>query len=374
MRLNILEVLNSYPGETFIQEHAKAITQHTDIQLSWAFWQTDKIGKLKKVVPELYDCVALANPNRLSGTRKAMIKASYFNAEDAYVKALKKQVRHLKPDIIHFHFATLAVQHHKWVLDLNIPFTFSIRGSDIQTQTVVSKEYSAKLAEVTERAIAVHSVCEHLTTEFFNVCGANDKTTVIRTAIGDRWRGIIRNPVKGNILSVGRLHWRKGYPDLLVAGSILRQNGADFRLTIIGEGDQRQQLEFMIRDLSLNDCVNLVGKLPQELISSHFAAAHAFVLPSLAEGFPNVVAEAVFARVPVIASEASNVSEIFSDDEVVLTPSHNPEKLAENIMRFVTTNEPRVNQEMTDRAFKKSESIFSHLQHAKAFQNFWKKI
>lgn len=370
----MLEILNGYPGETFIQEHAKAVIQHTDIQLSWAFWQNTQPGKLNNAVPGLQNCVGLINPNRLSKIKKAGIKLAYLNDKNSYAKALKRQVSVLKPNIIHFQFATLAVQHYRWVLDLGIPFTFSIRGSDIQTQTIISKEYIERLSKATDLSSGVHSVSDHLTNEFFKICGQNDKTTTIRTAIGEHWKNVLRNPIKGNLLAVGRLHWTKAYPDLLLACRLLKRDGFNIHLSIIGEGEQRSLLEYMIRDLDLSNEVKLVGKLDTSQIKNYLEKVDVFVLSSIAEGFPNVAGEAALAKVPIVATEDTFISEVFEpDNEVLMAKTGDPESISSKIQVLLEMDEEE-KKKLTKEAQVRAITSFSSHQHGAEFNTFWHSV
>jgi colanic acid/amylovoran biosynthesis glycosyltransferase len=371
--VKVLEILNSFPGETFIQEHARAITEHSSVDLSWAFWQTKKVGAYKKKpVVGLKHCIGLINPNRISKIFKAIIWARYLGHKDCYKQALMNQINAIKPDIIHFQFATLAVQHYKWVCELGIPFTFSIRGSDIQTQCVISKSYVDMLKILSEKAAAIHSVSDQLKLDLFKYCGNNSKTTVIRTAIDNHWVVDYRNPVKGQIVTVGRLHWRKGFSDLLIACHLLKKLGIGFHLIIIGEGNERAILEYMIRDLDLSAEVTLKGSLDQSSIKEYFKSSDFFVLSSLAEGFPNVAAEAALARVPMVATKDSFVAEIFEDEKhCLLAETGVPEKLAFRMKQMMEMNLTD-KLAMTEAAFSIAKSIFSRRNHNQEFMNFWK--
>ncbi|MCB0494158.1 MAG: glycosyltransferase family 4 protein [Cyclobacteriaceae bacterium] len=371
--MHVLEILNAYPGETFIQEHAKAVIQYTDIKLSWAFWQTSRTGALPKPITGLKNCVGLINPNRISKVKKAGIRLAHLNDKDSYVKALKRQVKALKPDVIHFHFATLAVQHYRWVEELGIPFTFSIRGSDIRTETTRSDATIETLKMVVHKASRIHTVCDHLQDELFEIAGKNNKTTTIRTAIASHWRNVERKPELGNMVSIGRLHWSKGYADLLLACDEMKKKEVSFKLTIIGEGEQRPLLEYMIRDLNLADVVELVGKQDVTSIKSYLSWADIFVLSSIAEGFPNVVAEAALAGIPIVASSGSFVSEVLSSEsEFLIVPTGSPGEMANRLSELLDMDIGKKNA-MANRAREQTLVELAPDRHATLFEKFWSK-
>ena len=102
------------------------------------------------------------------------------------------------------------------------------------------------------------------------------------------------------VLAVGRLHPQKAF-DITIdafAQSSLAQK--DWRLVIIGEGDQRKSLEEKARRLNLENQIFLPGFKPN--IASWYQDAACLLVTSKYEGTPNVVLEALFCGVPVIVS------------------------------------------------------------------------
>lgn len=374
--MRVLEILNAYPGETFLREHATAILSHTDIRLAWAFTQSNRAGRLRPhPVQNLSNTIGLTNPNRLSSLDKTFLRLRYFNTNDSYGAAWKSQIRRLNPDIVHFHFASLAARHFPAMRELGIPFTFSIRGSDIQVDPVVrGEEYVARLKETTAAAVGAHAVTEDLKETFNRVVGCrNSHLQVIRTCVSTAWSNVVRSP-KGNLfLAVGRLHWRKGFADLLIAAAGLKRRGLDFSLIIVGEGPERSRLSFMINDLGLRDCVQLKGNLDHRHLLSYMEQAGWFVLSSLQEGFPNVLAEAIIARVPVITTNLPGILEVLEGSTRALVAKVAvPESLEASMVEALTMSAERA-AGMADAAYKVAQPLFSGEAHASHFESFWRK-
>ncbi|MGV3486297.1 MAG: glycosyltransferase [Planctomycetaceae bacterium] len=106
------------------------------------------------------------------------------------------------------------------------------------------------------------------------------------------------------IVCVGRMSEEKGQRDLLLALDRLRRHYPDFqlpRLWLVGDGPQRKAMEAMSAKLRLEDCVVFVGHVTNP--APWVATADALCLPSLFEGFPNVMLEAMALGTPVIASD-----------------------------------------------------------------------
>lgn len=136
--------------------------------------------------------------------------------------------------------------------------------------------------------------------------------------ISDRKKAIIPNCVKKpgyqknevdvlrpvqKIISVGRLCPNKGFATLIKAFSEVVHQKPDLTLTIYGEGAERQNLEALIRELDLTAKIFLPGITKD--VETALYQVDLFVFPSLYEGFPNVLCEAMAVGLPVIASNCS---------------------------------------------------------------------
>src|SRR4051812_508125 len=124
--MRVLEVLNSYPGENFLREHARAILRQGDTELMWAFWQTGQPGVIKNPVEGLKRTVGLVNANRISRFRKVLTRVRHMGRRNAFESEFLRQVKALRPDVVHFQFASLASLHYRQLSRLSVPFTFSV--------------------------------------------------------------------------------------------------------------------------------------------------------------------------------------------------------------------------------------------------------
>lgn len=109
-------------------------------------------------------------------------------------------------------------------------------------------------------------------------------------------------------LTVGRLDPQKGLRTLLDAAPSLTAEFPDLHFLIVGEGPQRGELESVIAARGLQQRVHLAGwrgDVPRLL-----KAAHLFVFPSLWEGLPNAVLEAMAAGLPVVSSRVEGAEEL----------------------------------------------------------------
>jgi glycosyltransferase involved in cell wall biosynthesis len=109
-----------------------------------------------------------------------------------------------------------------------------------------------------------------------------------------------------HIVFAGRLAPEKNIPRLLKAIQIVDSPSTPVRCTVIGDGPLKGELETLTEEMRIP--VNYTGQIPnQELISSRFLDADAFVLPSLEERQGKVLLEAMACSIPVIASNAGGI-------------------------------------------------------------------
>src|SRR5713226_4764525 len=140
------------------------------------------------------------------------------------------------------------------------------------------------------------------------------------------------------ILSVGRFCEKKGFPFLIEACRVLKARGCAFRCSIVGWGPLRDDLERMIVELDLCDCVSLVNDMTQDQLVHLYLTASMFVLPCILtdngdrDGIPNVLIEAMAMQVPVISTEVSGIPELVEHMENgILVPEKNSTALADAI-------------------------------------------
>lgn len=111
-----------------------------------------------------------------------------------------------------------------------------------------------------------------------------------------------------NILFVGSVGKAKGVDVLLRSIRDLKRQGKDVHLRLIGKTtDGGKWLEHQIRSLGLHESVTYVPHMAWDRVIYEYDKSDIFVLPSLAEGMPNVIVEAMARGVPVIASSVGGV-------------------------------------------------------------------
>ncbi|MBN1464474.1 glycosyltransferase family 4 protein [candidate division KSB1 bacterium] len=128
------------------------------------------------------------------------------------------------------------------------------------------------------------------------------------------------------VLSVGALRPLKGFDIMIRAWRRLldRRKGDSLHLLIAGEGESREELRALIRELSLEKHVRLIGAIPHNELNLYFNAADLFCLASSREGWPNVLMEALACGTPVVATKVGGIPEIITSPELGLFAPRTP--------------------------------------------------
>jgi glycosyltransferase involved in cell wall biosynthesis len=144
-------------------------------------------------------------------------------------------------------------------------------------------------------------------------------------------------------LAVGSLLVRKGHAFLIEACRILKGYGIDFQCVIIGEGPERRELEDLIRRYNMEGEVELPGSVPHEDIQEYYNQADFLVHPSISEGIPVVLMEAMSKGLPVIATNITGIPELVNNEKNgILVPIRDTLELAEAMMRLLNDKELRM--------------------------------
>lgn len=171
-------------------------------------------------------------------------------------------------------------------------------------------------------------------------------------------------------LFVGRIYRPKGVFDLVQAFSLARLP-ASSHLRIVGDGEDREELEAFIGELGIADSVTLVGT--SSSVSEYLAESHVLVLPSYAEGIPRVVMEAFAAGTPVVGTDIPGIRQLVENEVTgLIAPVGDTERLA-RAMEGVCNN-PDQARLMAENARLLVEKSFSAERMAQDFETEYRRL
>ncbi len=136
------------------------------------------------------------------------------------------------------------------------------------------------------------------------------------------------------LLHVGRLSYQKNQSFLLRAFAKIAQANPTWVLTLVGDGEQRQEVEDLISKLGLEKRVELIGAVTD--LENWYSQSACLVFPSLWEGFPNAVVEAMSYGLPVIGlTTTSGVNELVKNKVNGLLSDNNEKAFANTIQQII---------------------------------------
>jgi len=297
------------------------------------------------------------------GGKKAFLKGVYF------AKISQKiEIQH-----IHAHFAHTATDVARLIsLLTNIPFSFTAHQSDIHRSPI---RLVQKLSAAEFVLTCTDGNKQYLSQKFGSQFG-NKINNVYHGIDLERF-----DPIQSyskpdiDILTVGHLLKYKGFNYLIDACNILRDKGMDFKCVILGDGEDRECLENQIIKLGLKNYVKMLGRVPYKNIKSYYERAKVFSLPVTVldgnpHGIPNVIAEAMAMRLPVVVTDVPHIPELVTDKETgFMLPDNDPVALARTIAKLLADNKLR--EIIGQKARGKIVADFDFNKHTKRIAEFF---
>jgi glycosyltransferase involved in cell wall biosynthesis len=185
----------------------------------------------------------------------------------------------------------------------------------------VSEHIRQSLLRAGLRADRVCEIANGTDLEPFRIAGPK---TSARTNVG-------RGPVIG---VVGRLALQKGHRFLIEGAPAVLREFPDAIFLFVGDGPERDRLGQMTRSLGIQDRVIFAGV--QSDMPSVYSSMDILVLPSINEGLPMTLIEALAARKPIVASDVGDVRKVIRDGETgLLVKPGDPQTLGDAVLRFL---------------------------------------
>lgn len=149
---------------------------------------------------------------------------------------------------------------------------------------------------------------------------------------------------KKNIISVGRLSKEKGYSDLIDVFKLVFEIYPDWKLNIIGDGMEKENLEKKIADYKLKKNIKLLGFKNKEYINETLLKSSIYAMGSFSESFGIVILEAFSYGVPCVAFDSAvGATELISNNwDGYLIENRDKEKMAKKIIELIKNQNRRI--------------------------------
>lgn len=242
----------------------------------------------------------------------------------------KSEITHL-----HAHFGTNSTTVAMLCQTIGGPtYSFTVHGPEEFDRTE-----SLSLTEKINRAAFVVTISSFSRSQLYRWCDRKHwkKIHVIRCGVDSHYlnQNTTVIPSEPNLVSVGRLCEQKGQLLLLEAVKQLAAQGEECKLTLVGDGPLRPEIESLIKQYGLEQQVTITGWASGAEVQKYIINSRALILPSFAEGLPVVIMEAFALKRPVISSYVAGIPELVKPGvNGWLVPSGSVQALCE-VMREV---------------------------------------
>jgi glycosyltransferase involved in cell wall biosynthesis len=173
-------------------------------------------------------------------------------------------------------------------------------------------------------------------------------------------------PEAFELICVGRLAPEKGQRVLLACMERLREEGHRVRLRLLGDGPDRSALERQAAAAGMAEAVSMPGAVDPSLLPAAYAAADIFVLPSLYEGIPIVLMEAMMMEVSCVAPRITGIPELIRDGiDGLLFTAGDASEMRDCIVRLV--NSPVLRRELGRSARQRVLELYDLRENTRRF-------
>lgn len=287
--------------------------------------------------------------------RKTNIENLYISTIKSYNKTLKGRLKYYinqrkvkkryknlfkksETDIVQIRIPSLfTITAYSTVQDMHLPLTTYIAG-DWQTSFSANynfkgSKYIAKKLDKMQYPLIKNSIpvtAGPILAEKYNKL--NKCHTYYSTTHNKIYEKKLENPL--NLIYVGRLEPLKRVEDLINSVEILVKNKYNIKLRILGDGIMKKELEKLVEQKKLEEHICFLGNIKnKETVKKEYMRANILVLPSLSEGTPKVLPEAMaHSVIPIAVKDVGSINYIIQNNiNGILVPKKSPESIAKSI-------------------------------------------
>ncbi len=282
------------------------------------------------------------------------------NLRDWFVKIQQKTPF----DLVLVHFAYTALAYHRLPISQEIPTIRFFQGpwdaeyladkggrGGAKTRLAARTMYEIERYSL-QRSHCIITLSEFMTTDAIERFGiSRSKINIIPPGVdlqqftpGDKAAARNRFGIPQDafvVCSTRRLQRRMGLDLLIEAAAIARHSIPGLKVRIAGKGALQNELQQQIDGLKLQDCVQLAGFVPDDLLAEHYRASDLFVLPTVAlEGFGLVILEAMACNTPVMGTPVGSIPSVLGAfDKNLLFREASAAAIAEGMVEFANRPE-----------------------------------
>ena len=252
------------------------------------------------------------------------------------VTKLVRVMRQERPDVVHTHldvikYATAAARLSGVKKCVHTVHSLADREAEGRIQKIINGTYFRKAWSV---PVALTPEVRASVSDFYGL--PPERIPVIYNGI-DLSRCIPKTTYETGetvtILHVGRFDVPKNHAGLLEAFRLLRETHPECHLRLVGDGDLRLRMEALAKEKGISDAVEFCGM--QSNVYPYLHDADIFTLPSIYEGNPMTIIEAMGTGLPIVASRVGRLPDMIHDGESGILVEPEPRAVCDALARMV---------------------------------------
>jgi len=271
-----------------------------------------------------------------------------------------KQVRKIKPDVVHAHFAfssgflaVITKPFHK------APVVITSHGEDIQVVKEIGygmrlKLHRRLLINLTLKLCDAHViVAETMKNDAIeagskeeNIYTIHNMYMPLNMEINEDFIGRVKKKYgipheRKILLSVSRLHKQKGLEYLIESLKNILVQDNNVHLVIVGEGEERARLEALVKQLNLEKFVTFTGFVDEKEKHALIKGCDVFCMPSIQEGLPIALFDPMYYSKPIVVTNVSGVFEVLGEEYEYTVGKANSQLLSMAISKLLLNDNER---------------------------------
>jgi colanic acid/amylovoran biosynthesis glycosyltransferase len=244
---------------------------------------------------------------------------------------------------IHAHFGTnsAAIAMLAWRIS-GVPFSFTVHGPE-----EFDKAPLIGLAEKLRHCRFAVAISSYGRSQLYRLVERKywEKIKVVHCGVRPNLFEVVGTNLPTHsrrFVCIGRFSEQKGHLLLIEACSQLAKRGEKFELLLCGDGKLRYAIEALIEHYSLRNDVKILGWVDDARVRQELLAARALVLPSLAEGLPVAIMEAMALGRPVISTYIAGIPELVTPEVGWLVPAGDICELADAMQKCLCIDDTAI--------------------------------
>ncbi len=259
------------------------------------------------------------------------------------VGCLKQAIKDIKPDLVHIHEYTPAMQDFiNYCEKIDIPYIVTCHGLLLEKNCEQYIKNSEKhMMQVYNKSdVIITTISTSIRTKLINNYNVSDESRIVVVLNGVETANCKTQKAVGQqkvLLCVGQLTERKNQEQIVRAVNLLnKEKAADFKVYFVGNDTMNGRIQSMIAEYGLSDIIECTGFVDRSKLSEYYRMADGIIVASKDEGFGLPIVEAMAYGVPcVMFDDLDAVGDLYSEIAAIKVENRCDEALARGIFKLL---------------------------------------